>query len=103
MRTLFCRSRWGIPRHAMKIRLFTFPQPVALKREGGWLHPNRDYERYVTASMLFLKDRTRAGLFVSGGLLIQTVSFALLLLALPGIGVPAFGVTAIACALVSFH
>jgi hypothetical protein len=49
--------------------------------------------------MLFLKDRTRAGLFVSGGLLIQTVSFTLLLLALPGIGVPPFWVTAIACAL----
>ncbi|MES2692073.1 MAG: hypothetical protein V4773_01280 [Verrucomicrobiota bacterium] len=91
----------GIPWSAMKIRLFTFPQHVALKSEGRWLHPSRDYERYVAASMSLLKDRTRAGFYVSGGLLSQTLAFVGLVFALAGAGIPRFWVTPIVCALVS--
>jgi hypothetical protein len=90
----------GIPRSSMKIRLFTFPQHVALRSEGRWLHPNRDYERYVAASMSLLQGPARAGFYVSGGLLIQTLAFVGLVFGLLSTGIPRYWITPIACALV---
>jgi hypothetical protein len=91
----------GIPWSAMKIRLFAFPQHVDLRSEGRWLQPNRDYDRYVEASMTLLKDRTRAGFYVSGGLLVQTLAFACLVFGLTSADIPRFWITPIVCALVS--
>jgi hypothetical protein len=91
----------GIPRHAMKIRLFAFPQHVALWSEGRWLHPIRDYDQYVTTSMSLLKDRLRAGIYVAAGLLVQTLAFVCLVLGLKATGAPGFWITPMACALVS--
>jgi hypothetical protein len=91
----------GIPWNAMKIRLFTFPQHVALKSDGQWLHPTRDYDRYVEVSRSFLKDRVRAASYVSGGLLIQTVAFVCLVYGLAAIDIPKFWIVPIVCALVA--
>jgi hypothetical protein len=91
----------GIPGNAMKIRLFTFPQHVALQSDGRWLHPVRDYDRYVTASLSLLKSPARAALYVSGGLLLQTLAFAGLVLGLSGSGVPHVWLIAVTGALIS--
>jgi len=91
----------GIPRSAMKIRLIAFPQHVALKGEGRWLHPQRDYDSYVAASMAFLKDRVRASLYVSGGLLTQTIAFVCLVFGLAAAGLTRDWIVPVVCALVS--
>ncbi len=91
----------GIPWSAMDIRLFAFPQHVALRSEGRWLHPTRDYVSYTAAAMSHLKNRTWAGFYVSGGLLIQTLAFISLVVGLISTGVPRFWIASIVSALVS--
>lgn len=91
----------GIPWSAMKIRLLTFPQHVALRSNDQWLHPQRDYEKYAAASMDFLKDRTRAGLYVSSGLLSQTFAFACIAFGLGTLGIPHVWLTPILATLTS--
>ncbi|WP_414664849.1 hypothetical protein [Horticoccus sp. 23ND18S-11] len=91
----------GIPRSAMSVRLFVFPQHVALRSENRWLHPQRDYERYVAASMALLKSRNRAGFYVAGGLLVQTLAFVALVFSMAAAGVPRFVLSPVVFALVS--
>jgi hypothetical protein len=91
----------GIPWRLMKIRLRAFPQHVALKSGDRWLHPMADYEKYGVASMALLKGKSRAAIYVSGGLVVQTIVFVLVVLGLPVAGVSQLWVVPIACALVS--
>lgn len=88
----------GIPRGAMRIRLFTFPQHVALQCDRRWLHPIHDYDHYAAAAGSFLKDGLRAGSYVAGGLLTQTVAFVCLVFALSAFDLPRLWITPIVCA-----
>ncbi len=91
----------GIPWDVMEVRLFEFPQHVALRRKGRWLHPQRDYDGYVTTSLLFLRSRIHAGFYVAGGLLIQTLAFVALVAGLAVAGTPRLILTPLVWALVS--
>ena len=71
----------GVPPHAMRIRLFTWPPHVALRDNESWVSP-WDYTRYVSLSCLYLKYRSQAIVYVSAGLLMQTIIFAGAILAL---------------------
>jgi hypothetical protein len=91
----------GIPAGAMQVRLLAFPQHVALRSDGRWLHPSTEYEQYAQAAMGYLQDRRRAVLYVAGGLAVQSVAFAALLAALAAVGVPRFWVLPVAGAMAS--
>lgn len=91
----------GIPRHAMRVRLFVFPQHVALKSGAQWLHPQFDYAQYATAAMAFLRDQPRAVLYVAGGLVLQTVGFAGFVAGGVAAGIPRLWLIPVACAMAS--
>jgi hypothetical protein len=69
----------GIPADQMKICLLTFPQHVALRDGEGWVTP-RDYARYVSRSLVFIKNRRGAFGYVAGGLVVESTAFAALVL-----------------------
>jgi hypothetical protein len=62
----------GIPAHQMQIRLFTFPQHVALRYGDGWVSP-ADYDPYAETVWKHLTTTRRVYLFVAGGLVLETV------------------------------
>lgn len=64
----------GLPWTSMRIRLFQFPQHIAVKAEGRWLSPITDRQDFVAAVSRALGTKFRTIAFVSGGLLFQTVA-----------------------------
>jgi hypothetical protein len=62
----------GIPAAAMRIRLFTFPQHVALRDGAGWVSPVTDIERFVEVSRRYLLTRSAAFRWVAGGIVAET-------------------------------
>jgi hypothetical protein len=63
----------GIPASTMRIRLFTFPQHVALRDGDDWLSPIADIERYVNVSRRYLSSRGAAFRWVAGGMVVETI------------------------------
>jgi hypothetical protein len=62
----------GIPATAMRIRLLTFPQHVALRDGERWVSPVMDIEHYVEVSRRYLSTRAAAFRWVAGGLVTET-------------------------------
>ncbi len=62
----------GIPAAAMRIRLLTFPQHVALRDGDRWVSPVKDIEHYVEVSRRYLPTRAAAFRWVAGGLVTET-------------------------------
>jgi hypothetical protein len=62
----------GIPATAMRIRLLTFPQHVALRDGDRWVSPVRDLEHFVAVSRRYLATRAAAFRWVAGGLVTET-------------------------------
>jgi hypothetical protein len=62
----------GIPANQMQIRLFTFPQHVALRYGDGWVSP-ADYDPYAETVWKHLTTTRRVYFFVAGGLLLETL------------------------------
>ena len=60
----------GIPASVMKIRLFTFPQHVALRDGDSWISPVANIERYIAVSQRYLFTRAAAFRWVAGGLVV---------------------------------
>jgi len=63
----------GIPVGAMRIRLLTFPQHVALRDGEEWVSPIRDLERYVAIMQRHLGSGARLFLYTAGGMILGTV------------------------------
>jgi hypothetical protein len=63
----------GIPASVMKIRLFTFPQHVALRDGDSWISPVANIEQYITVSRRYLTTRAAAFRWVAGGMVMGTV------------------------------
>mgnify|MGYP007059380839 CR=1 FL=1 len=63
----------GIPAAEMRIRLLTFPQHVVLRDGDSWVSPARRIERYVELIWQHLKTKPRVFVYVSGGILLETV------------------------------
>lgn len=63
----------GIPARDMRIRLFSFPQHVDLRDGDEWVSPVLDLPRFVEIQKRHFTTLARAYLFVSGGLLTETV------------------------------
>jgi hypothetical protein len=63
----------GIPAKVMRIRLFTFPQHVALRDGDEWLSPVANIERYIDVSRRYLCTRAAAFRWVAGGMVVGTV------------------------------
>jgi hypothetical protein len=68
----------GIPANVMKIRLFTFPQHVALRDGDSWISPVTNIEQYITVSRRYLATRAAAFRWVAGGFVVETVFSTLL-------------------------
>lgn len=71
----------GIPARAMKIRLFIFPQRVDL-RDGQELISVKEFNRYNSLLLKYVRSRGGRFLFVAGGFLLETcflVAFTILL------------------------
>lgn len=60
----------GIPASVMKIRLFTFPQHVALRDGDSWISPVGNIDRYIAVSQRYLSTRAAAFRWVAGGLVV---------------------------------
>ena len=91
----------GIPANQMKIRLAVFPQHVAIRDGDEWLSPVGNSQRYIARSMTMIKDKKGAIVYLSGGLLTQTLVFAVFVLLGRSLGVPRLWVTPVTCALVA--
>jgi hypothetical protein len=76
----------GIPAAQMKIRLFTFPQHVALRDGATWLSPVRDYHRYAERSLMLTKGKRGGIAYVAGGLVAQTIVVVLFVLVWRALG-----------------
>ena len=70
----------GIPAEAMRIRLLTFPQHVALRDGDRWVSPVREIEHFVAVSRRNLSTRAAAFRWVAGGLVMETGFTALVCL-----------------------
>ena len=62
----------GIPSDKMKIRLFTFPQHVALRDCDAWISPVADIEHHINVSRRYISTRGAAFCWVAGGLVVGT-------------------------------
>ena len=60
----------GIPANVMKIRLFAFPQHVALRDGDSWISPVANIERYIAVSSRYLSTRAAAFRWVAGGMVV---------------------------------
>ena len=64
----------GIPASHMRIRLFTFPQHVAIKDGDEWLSPNREeIVRYIELTREYFTSKAAAFRWVAGGVLLECV------------------------------
>ncbi len=68
----------GIPARVMSIRLFTFPQHVALQDGNLWISPVANIEQYITVSRRYLCTRAAAFRWVAGGMVVGTIYNTLL-------------------------
>ncbi len=58
----------GIPASHMRIRLFCFPQHVAIKDGDGWLSPNQEeITRYIELTRGYFTSKAAAFRWVAGG------------------------------------
>lgn len=71
----------GIPAKAMRVRLLTFPQHVALWDGQRWVSPVKEIAHYIEVSRRHLATRAAAFRWVAGGLLAETAFTALLCVA----------------------
>src|SRR5215471_14270994 len=62
----------GIPTSEMRIRLFTFPQHVALREGERWVPPF-DLESYLVGMRRHLLTTPRLYLYTAGSMLLETV------------------------------
>jgi hypothetical protein len=62
----------GIPLRAMRIRLWTFPQHVALYDGARWVTP-LELEQYLPVMQRHLGAGARLFLYTAGGMLLETV------------------------------
>lgn len=62
----------GIPARDMRMRLFCFPQHVVLRSADHWVS-GENIDEYVDVVWRYLKTTARVYLYVSGGLLFETV------------------------------
>ena len=62
----------GIPAAEMRIRLFTFPQYVALRDGERWVLPF-DLESYLAVMRRHLLTTPRLYLYTAGGMLLETM------------------------------
>ena len=67
----------GIPASVMRIRLFTFPQHVALQDGDSWISPVVNIEQYITVSRRYLATRAAAFQWVAGGMVLGTIFYTL--------------------------
>ncbi len=90
----------GIPAHAIRIRLITFPQHVALLDREGWVSPS-DYRRYVSATDRYLHTSGSVFAFIAGGPLFETavVAIACTIAIALGYPKPAFVIASVALGL----
>ncbi len=65
----------GVPARSMRIRIFTYPPHVELKDGDAWVAP-WDNNRFGMQAQRYIKSRKAALLFISAGLLLQTIVFA---------------------------
>jgi len=63
----------GVPTDDMRIRLLRFPQHVELRDSGEWVSPASDVKRYTDLVWRHLKSGPRVYVYVSGGLILETV------------------------------
>ncbi len=76
----------GIPASHMRIRLFTFPQHVAIKDGDAWLSSSQDIKRYIEVTRGFLTSKAAAFRWVAGGVLLECVFTVAVCLVAHGIG-----------------
>ncbi len=78
----------GIPASHMRIRLFTFPQHVAIKDGDGWLSPTNQEEitRYIELTRGYFTSKAAAFRWVAGGVLLECVFTVAVCLIAHGIG-----------------
>ena len=75
----------GIPVSQMKIRLFSFPQQVALRDGDRWASVS-NYDRYFALLTRYVPSRGGQFLYVVGGFLFETCFLVALSLALAKMG-----------------
>lgn len=63
----------GVPRRNMRIRLWCFPQHVALRDGQDWVSP-LETERFVKLAEGYMPTPARALTFVAGGFLLESVA-----------------------------
>ena len=65
----------GIPGGDMRIRLFSFPQHVAIRDGDSWLSPaNADeIQRYIELTRRYFQSRAAAFRWVAGGVVVEAV------------------------------
>jgi hypothetical protein len=78
----------GIPARDMRIRLLRFPQHVALRDGAQWVSPISNIERYINLQWQHLKTTPRVYIYVSGGLILETMFTVCLSVALIAIDQP---------------
>ena len=65
----------GIPSGDMKIRLFSFPQHVAIRDGDSWLSPTDadEIHRYIELTRRYFRSRAAAFRWVAGGVVVEAV------------------------------
>ena len=63
----------GIPSSDMKIRLFSFPQHVAIRDGDSWLSPAdvNEIQRYIELTRRYFRSRAAAFRWVAGGVIVE--------------------------------
>ncbi|MES2734833.1 MAG: hypothetical protein V4672_00855 [Verrucomicrobiota bacterium] len=67
----------GVPHRKMRIRLFTFPQHVALRDGDEWGSPTTQIERYIKLSEPLMPTTGKVLLFLAGGFILETAALLL--------------------------
>ena len=91
----------GIRAGDMRIRLLRFPQYVVLRSADEWISPSSN-DDYVDAVWSHLKTTPRVYLYVSGGLLLETLFVISVSIALMLLGWPKFAFVIVGLSLLMF-
>lgn len=91
----------GIPSKKMKIRLLTFPQHVAIKKDNKWISPQD--KNYVSEVLKYIKTEKDAFLYVSGGFILETIFFIFFVLISKHLGLNENVLQSIIITLILFH
>jgi hypothetical protein len=75
----------GIPARDMRIRMFAFPEHVALREGDRWISPS-EFEPYLATMIQHLVTTPRLYLYVAGGLLTETAFSAAATISLVQLG-----------------